>query len=57
MIYLTLVCPLLITFLYVDELAYNMLKPHISDTLWQLLRLVPVTAYGVLRVALFRDEV
>lgn len=34
MIYLTLMCPLLITFLFVDDLAYNMLKDYISEPLW-----------------------
>lgn len=58
MIYLTLLAPLLITFLYVDELTYSLLKDMgVSYDLWQLVRLVPVVGYGGLRWALFRDEV
>lgn len=57
MIYLTLVAPLMITFIFVDELAYNMIRDYVSFTLWQMMRLVPVFIYAVMRVALFRDEV
>ena len=56
--YVTLSAPLLICFLFVDELAYNMMgAAFISFDSWQLVRLIPVVMYAVVRVVTFRDEV
>ena len=58
MVYLSLVGPLLIIFVFIDELAYNMIKGHIESVyIWQLIRLLPVFMYAGIRVALYRDEV
>lgn len=59
MIYLTFVAPLLITFLYVDQLAFSLLQSGLGmdHQVWQVIRIVPIVGYGVLRWALFRDEV
>lgn len=59
MIYFTFVAPLLITFLYVDQLAFSLLQSGLGmdHQVWQVIRIVPIVGYGVLRWALFRDEV
>lgn len=57
LIYLTLIGPLLITFIFVDELAFNMLAQYLSFQTWQLVRLIPVVLFALVRVAMFRDEV
>ncbi len=55
--YVTLSAPLLICFLYVNELAYSLVAAYISVEAWQLVRLIFVAVYAVVRIATFRDEV
>ena len=59
MVYLSLVGPLLITFVFIDELAYNLIRGYLLESVytWQMIRLVLVFMYAGVRVALYRDEV
>jgi hypothetical protein len=56
-LYLTLIGPLLICFLFVDELAYNMLSNYLTITNWQLIRILPIIIYSYLRYSLFCEEI
>ena len=57
MIYIALLTPLLISFLFIDELAYSMLNGLVSLETWHILRLIPIIGFGMIRLALYRDEV
>ena len=57
MIYIALLTQLLISFLFIDELAYSMLNGLVSLETWHILRLIPIIGYGMIRLALYRDEV
>jgi len=50
MIYFSLLAPLLIVFLFIDDLGYNIISDYVSVESWQLARMVPVLAYGILRL-------
>lgn len=55
--YVTLSAPLLVCFLFVNELGFSLVAAYISFEVWQLVRLILVAVYAVVRIATFRDEV
>lgn len=57
LVYLTLLAPGLILLLFIDELAFSLVKELITLRAWQVLRMLPVGLFGLLRLGLFRDEV